>query len=431
MFTCKDSEVLLSGPAGTGKSRACLEKLHLIALKYPNMRGLIVRKTLESMKNTALVTFREHVLPEALSVGDVTFYGGGSQESAQYRYTNGSVITMGGMDKPSRVMSSEYDVIYVQEATELTETEWQALTTRLRNNKMPYQQLIADCNPDSPSHWLKLRMNLGRTTAFDSRHEENPVLFDLDGTLTDVGAGYMAKLDNLTGVQYQRLRLGLWVAAEGIIYEEWSSDTHLIDPVVLDDSWTRYWTIDFGYKNPFVCQFWAEDYDGRLFLYREIYFTKRLAEDHARQILELVTRPDPDDENKRIWIEPKPRTIICDHDAEDRATLEKHLGLSTTAATKTVSDGIQAVQARLRVAGDGKPRIFIFKTALVERDHELFDARKPGCTSEEITGYVWDSGNGKGKKEAPVKQNDHGCDAMRYMVAELDLGGRPRIRWIG
>ena len=45
LFYCKDSEVLLAGPAGTGKSRAALEKLHLLALKYPGLRGLMVRKT--------------------------------------------------------------------------------------------------------------------------------------------------------------------------------------------------------------------------------------------------------------------------------------------------------------------------------------------------------------------------------------------------
>ena len=42
LMLCRDPEVLLSGPAGTGKSRASLEKLHLAAMRYPGMRGLIV-----------------------------------------------------------------------------------------------------------------------------------------------------------------------------------------------------------------------------------------------------------------------------------------------------------------------------------------------------------------------------------------------------
>jgi hypothetical protein len=44
---------------------------------------------------------------------------------------------IGGMDKPTKIMSSEYDFIYVQEAIELTETDWENLTTRLRNGRCP------------------------------------------------------------------------------------------------------------------------------------------------------------------------------------------------------------------------------------------------------------------------------------------------------
>ena len=107
--------------------------------------------------------------------------------------------------------------------------------------------------------------------------------------------------------------------------------------------------------------------------------------------------------------------------------------MSTSPAKKTVSDGIQAVQSRLKAAGDGRPRLFLVRGALNERDSELEDAKKPTCTEEEVVGYVWavKPGTAGGLKEEPVKQDDHGMDAMRYMVAELDLGGRPRVRWLG
>src|SRR5690606_17532622 len=91
LMSCRDPEVLLSGPAGTGKSRACLEKIHLMALLNPGMRGLIVRKTLASLGSTALATWREHVVPEALQTGEIEFYGGSAEEPPQYRYRNGSV----------------------------------------------------------------------------------------------------------------------------------------------------------------------------------------------------------------------------------------------------------------------------------------------------------------------------------------------------
>jgi len=423
-FQCRDPELLLSGPAGTGKSRALLEKLNAVMLANPGARGLIVRKVRDTLSSTGLVTWREHVVPEQLAAGVLEFYGGSASEPPQYRYSNGSRVMIGGMDKPTKVMSSEYDTIYVQEAIELTTTDWENLTTRLRNGKVSFQQLMADTNPDAPTHWLKARCDRGATTLIDTRHEDNPVLFGDDGTPTAKGIDYLSKLDALTGVRYERLRGGKWVAAEGIVYDGYDPTIHhrpIADP---PPEWTRYLSIDFGFTNPFVCQWWAEDPDGRLYLYRELYATGGLVEDHAATIAEAGRR------------DPTPHAVICDHDAEDRATLERHLGLATTPAHKSVSDGIQAVQARLRVQDDGKPRLYLNPAALIARDPKLEAAKLPCSTVEEIPGYIWDRPREgtvaaeRGPKEAPVKRNDHGCDALRYLVAHLDLRGRPRVRFL-
>lgn len=419
LLSCRGPEVLLSGPAGTGKSRACLEKLHLMALANPGMRALMVRKTAVSMTSTGLVTFREHVAHEAIEAGIVKWYGGSTQEAACYRYSNGSIINVGGMDRATKIMSSEYDVVYVQEAIELTTTDWEAITTRLRNGKVSFQQLLADTNPDAETHWLKQRCDRGDTLLLESRHEDNPRIFTEAGALTESGADYMSKLDKLTGVRKARLRFGRWVAAEGMVYEDqWDAHRNLIDRFDIPEDWQRYWCVDFGFTNPFVLQCWAEDHDGRLYLYREIYRTRRLVEDHAADILSVVAPGGR-------WIEPRPVDIICDHDAEDRATLERYLGMSTSAAVKTVSDGIQAVQSRMVPAEDGKARLFMLRDSVVRRDPELDTAGKPAATTEEVPGYVWDE-----KKDAPVKENDHGLDCMRYMVAHRDLAGEFRVRWL-
>lgn len=366
LFNCRSREVLVSGPAGTGKSRACLEKLHVLCLKHTNLSCLIVRKTLASLGSTALKTYREHVAAEAIESGIVEFYGGSAEKPPQYRYYKsdgrvGSTITIGGIDKPSKIMSSDYDVIYVQEAIELSVADWEALTTRLRNWKLSFQQIIADTNPDRPTHFLKRRESDGSLTIFESRHEENPELYDDAGELTDRGLVYMAVLERLTGVRKLRLRDGLWVAAEGVIYDEFDPAIHLIDRFEIPDSWTRWWAVDFGFTNPFVLQRWAEDPDGRLYLYAEQYQTRKLVEDHARDVLAQVC-PGADAKAEPgahgTWVEPKPRAIVCDHQASDRATLERHLGLSTVAAYKAVGTGIQAVQSRLRAAGDGRARLF-------------------------------------------------------------------------
>lgn len=414
------AEVLIVGPAGTGKSRACLEKMHAMALLSPGFRGLMLRKTQVSLTSSGLVTWRRDVVPESERAGVVWFYGGSAEEPAQYRYANGSTVVVGGMDKATKILSSEYDLVYVQEATELSENDWETLTTRLRSGVASFQQLVGDCNPAADTHWLKRRCDFGQTRMLHSRHEDNPLLFTDEGGRTVEGERYLSILDQLTGVRYRRLRRGEWASAEGVVYEGWDSAVHLVDRFPIPDTWRRYWAVDFGYTNPFVCQWWAEDDDGRLYLYREVYHTQRLVEDHARQILAQVVKGG-------VWTEPKPSAIVCDHDAEGREQLRRRLGVSTTPARKQVREGIQAVQSRLKPAGDGKPRLFILRDSLVEADPSLVEARRPLSTEQEIPGYAWDIRAGKPPKEEPVKDDDHGCDAMRYMVMYRERPGKARM----
>ncbi|MCP2248746.1 phage terminase large subunit [Lentzea aerocolonigenes] len=436
LMCTRDPEVLLSGPAGTGKSRSCMIKLHTAAMKYPGMSGLAVRKTARSLASSFTEEWEDLTKAE-LETGVLKFFGGSQRKPAQYQYENGSTITLGGLDDPIKIMSTQRDLAYVQESTELTEDDWQSLVTRMRGKVMPYKQIIADCNPSHPKHFLKQRANEGVIKLLISVHEDNPRFFHADGTMTADGIDYMSKLDSLTGVRYLRLRKGLWVAAEGVIYDGWDESHHLIDRFEIPEDWPRYWIVDFGFRNAFVAQFWAEDPDGRLYLYRELYMTERLVEDHAKDILRAVTKPTVRDElldrhelgpledidrGYRDWTEPEPYEVITDHDAEGRATLEKYLGISTTAADKAVLEGIERVQARMKRQLDGKARIFFMRDSLVELDRSLAAAKQPTCTVEEIPGYRWDPKDGPGKKDRPLKEQDHGCDCMRYMVAHKDLG---------
>ncbi|MFE4716851.1 phage terminase large subunit [Streptomyces sp. NPDC056728] len=424
LFKARDSEVVIAGPAGTGKSLAALFRVHLAALNNPGIRALIVRKTAVSLGSTTLVTYEKKVAADTLSRGVVRWFGGSPREAPCYRYSNGSVIVVGGMDKPEKIMSAEYDLVFADEATELTETDWESIATRLRHGMLSWQQQIAACNPAQPTHWIKQRCDKGRSRMLLSRHVDNPAYMTADGTPTAQGRDYFAKLDNLTGVRALRLREGRWAAAEGLIYDGYDEAVHLIDQFKIPHEWARWIVVDFGFTNPMVVQWWAEDPDGRLFLYRELYHSRRLVEDMARQARELMVYPSGQ------WREPQPRAVICDHDAEDRATLEKYLQLGTQPAEKKVGVGIQAVQSRFKIQPDGKPRIFIMRGARVERDPELDQAKKPTCTEEEIVGYVWAVKPGSTAPEAPLKENDHGMDTMRYVVAERDLGGRPRMRWV-
>jgi len=328
-------------------------------------------------------------------------------------FPNGSEIIVGGLDNPERIKSSEYDIAYIQECTEIEENDLEIVTSRLRNHKMPYQQLIADTNPDRPTHWLNIRCNQGRTMRLLSRHEDNPVFWDHKANdWTEAGRQYvLGTLESLTGPRKARLRYGIWAGAEGTIYEsEWNANIHVIDKFDVPIEWPRYWVIDFGFNNPFVWQEWAENPDGELFRVQEIYKTHTIVEDHAKRILTLTQG------------HPRPKAIICDHDAEDRATLTRHLGgLMTEAATKAVNPGIEAMKARLKIGENQRPRMFWFRDAVDEIDPVLVDAKKPTSSIEEFDAYVWDTRGGQKRGDVPLKESDHGKDVERYLVAYRDL----------
>lgn len=398
-------EWMLAGPSETGKTWSVLWRLNRLLAETPKAQAALVRKVAADVTPTVLVTLRRIV--ELSGCGAVP-YGGRSPE--WFDYPNGARLYIGGMDRPGKVLSGERDWIYVNQAEELTLEDWETLSTRTtgRGARTKTPMLFGDCNPGPPTHWILSRPRL---RVLYSRHEDNPSLFDDAGQVTAQGHKTLDALESLTGARRERLRFGRWAAAEGVVYESWNRSLHLVHRFEIPAEWIRFRSIDFGYNNPFVCQWWAQDGDGRLYLYREIYRTRTLVEDHARAIEALS-------EGESILIS------VCDHDAEDRATLERY-GISTLPACKTISTGIEAVHARLRPAGDGKPRLFVFEDALVEADPSLLDAKKPICTAQEIESYTWPKGSdGKAVKEAPVKLNDHGMDAMRYAVAYADdLGG--------
>jgi phage terminase large subunit len=222
-----------------------------------------------------MVTFEQKVLHPAQRVRF-------KSSVQQYQYPNGSILAVGGLDKPEKILSSEWDIIYPQEATELDEKDWEMCSMRLRNNKLPVQQMIGDCNADKSTHWIKQRAQAGRTLLLETRHEDNPMLFTRDGALTAEGERYLSRLDQLTGVRYLRYRKGLWVSAEGMIYEDsWDPARNIVDRFKIPNDWPRFMAVDFGYVHPFVCLWGAIDPDGRIYIYRQIYKTATLVEDHG------------------------------------------------------------------------------------------------------------------------------------------------------
>ena len=441
LWRCRDPEVLIEGPAGTGKSRAVLEKLHKALLKYPGMRALICRKTKESMAESVLVTWEEHVVPptEPGADGRPLTDGPNRHNRQFYEFANGSVLVVAGLDKPSKIMSTEFDMIYVAEATECTVDDIESLKTRLRNFRLPYQQIILDCNPDTPFHWLNKRPEQADTdptrvgdrvmTRIRSRHEDNPRLYDQDiGQPTIEGRKYLAALDNLTGARRLRLRYGKWVAAEGAVYEdEWNPQIHVVPrhldqpghPNGFDERQVRTWVIshDVGFRNPGTLQLWAVDQDDRMTLIRQVYrrghdrpwwigSTVELI-DHAKALTPLIPI-------EAVVVDP---AAAADIEQMRNADLR---GVRVVAAENDIETGID--QVRIRMRGDGQgPALFVLAGSLIHRDSELGDSNLPTSLEEELTVYAYPKNEmGKPVKEVPIKLHDHACDAMRYAVKYVD-----------
>lgn len=398
----KAPTLLLTGSAGGGKSRLAAEKVNGYCWKYPGSTWLILRKAREWASRSIVPFFWNTVL------GCDARVRYNKSEGAFY-YPNGSVVYSGGMmdDKQRESVRSiggagGLDGAWMEEGNAFTKQDREEIEGRIRHTAADWQQLIITTNPDAPTHWIYTDLiQGGEASVYFSGAKDNP----------HNSPAYLARLVKMTGIMKERLVEGKWTQAEGVIYDEYDPLVHLIDPDQCPPFVNRYRVIDFGFTNPFVCQWWGEDSDGRLYRYREIYKTRRLVEDHTKQILALS--------EGESYV-----ATLADHDAEDRATMARH-GVTTTAADKSVKDGIQAVKERLKVQPDGKPRLYFVRGALVEADPLLEDESKPTCTEQEIIAYAWQKGqDGKAVKEEPVKLNDHGMDGMRYMVKYFERNNK-------
>jgi len=189
-------------------------------------------------------------------------------------------------------------------------------------------------------------------------------------------------------IQETRIK-GHFAAFAGAVYKTFSRNTNVIEPFEIPADWPRYRAIDWGFNNPFVCLWLARDPDRRWYVYAEHYRARETLAYHAERI-------------KQISGKDKYRITWADHDAQERHEFKK-LGVSTMNAKKDVHLGIEAVQAALKVQGDGKPRLFIFKNCR--------------NTIKEVGGYKWAEGTEtKDAKDDPLKVNDHCPDCIRYII---------------
>lgn len=388
--------LLLTGTAGGGKSRIAGEKVHAFLMRYPSATGLVLRKTREAMKNSVIAFMRTLVIGNDPRI---------RYKPSEYRfeYPNGSVLIWGGMkDTAQREQirsvgqAGGIDIVWMEEATAFVEEDFNEILARLRGNAAGWRQIILTTNPDSPYHWIHKRLIVGgEASIHNSSYAENTYNPD----------DYDDTLNRLSGVQKMRLKEGKWVQAEGMVYLDFDENIHVINSFPIPSDWRKFRVIDFGFVNPFVCQWWAMNHDGDLYMYREIYRTEQLIPNLSARIKSLS------------WGENIEATV-CDHARQERELLIND-GFELSIANKDIGLGIQAVSHRIALQANKKPRLFFFRDALVEEDPKLKLRYLPTSTHQEMMGYVWDKTR-RDAKEEPIPFNNHGMDCLRYICLHVD-----------
>jgi PBSX family phage terminase large subunit len=429
LWKCKRPEVILAGPADTGKTFGGLHKLDTLLWKYPNSQAAIVRKTHKSLYGSICITYQTKVA----NMGLIVPYGGDKQPD-RYLYPNGSIIWLGGMDNPDKVLSSERDFIYVNQAEELQEGDWETLGTRCsgRAGNAPYSQLMGDCNPGGALHWIRKRAARGVLELLTSIHQDNPELYDREGNLTLGGKARLEALQNLTGVRLLRLFKGIWATSEGAVYDMFDPSIHIVQREMQEFKYFAL-AMDEGYTNPAVILLVGIDADGRWHIFREFYERGKLQKDVVQQALnwfaelrdaavDKYARDNHIADNERsAWLKyykdkiwGQIEVIAVDASAAGLIADLRDVGLPAQAAKGRVLDGITHMQARLKVQGDNKPRLTI----------------EPECinTINEFESYMW-----KPEKDEPIKENDHSMDSLRYLdnalLSEITVIENPIKDW--
>lgn len=271
--------VVLKGSAGSGKSVNIAQQL-ILKLSSQEFKGanlLCVRKIDESNRDS---TFAELKTAIFRIFGDAWERHWSVRESPLRLTcldTGNSVIFRGMKDDRQRekVKSITSDKgkltwIWAEEATELTEEDFDILDDRLRgklDNPNLYYQMIATFNPVSSTHWLKGKFFdtpdvnvLAHTSTFKDN------LF--------VDAQYKMRMERRRERDpegYRVYALGEWGLLGGQYFNNWSESLHVIKPFKIPDGWMRFRCMDWGSYHPYACYWIAVDYDGVIYVYRELY----------------------------------------------------------------------------------------------------------------------------------------------------------------
>ena len=252
------------GARGGGKSWALRRKLAAMCLRYDGIRCLLVRRTMPELKSN-------HVLPFLREYGEFISY---NESDKCLSFPNSSKIYLGYCAADSdalRYQGQEYDVIAIDEATQMNEFRFSIFKACLRGvGKFP-RRMYLTCNPGGIGHsWVK-RLFIDR----DFRANENPddytfipaLVFD-NKILTDADPDYVRSLETLP----ERLRdawlYGRWDVFEGQFFPEFDSAIHVCKSSELPHEMRYFAALDYGF-DMLAALLLGIDADGKIYVINE------------------------------------------------------------------------------------------------------------------------------------------------------------------
>lgn len=328
-----------------------------------NTKGTIERNILEPMRN---------------------IYGGnlvGNISSDNTVHLFGKKAYALGADKKNRVeviQGAGIEYCYGDEITTWSEEVFHMLKSRLDK---PNSVFDGTCNPDNPGHWFKQFLD----SDADLYHQHYTID---DNPFLDPYFVEQLKKEYLGTIYYDRFIEGRWVRAEGVIYDMFSKEKHVVETV--EREYTQYYiAIDYGTQNPTVFGLWG--------LCGDIWY--KVKEYHYSGREEGKQKTDAqyaDDLGKFVGL-LNIRAIIVDPSAASFIAELRKRRWYVLQANNNVLNGIRNVA-----------------TALNQELIKYNDCCEQ--TFEEFESYSWDKRAAENGEDRPIKENDHHMDSDRYFV---------------
>lgn len=285
-FASRARYTAYGGARGGGKSWALRRKLIGLCLCYPGIRCLLVRRTLTELK-------ANHIVPMLSEYGTIVRFSAGEQA---FLLSNGSRIDCGYCDcdrDALRYQGQEYDIVAIDEATQLTEMQFLALRSCLRGVRDVPRRMYLTCNPGGVGHgWVK-RLFIDRDFREGERAQDhrfisarvydNPVLCERDPE-------YVRSLKALP----ERLRAawleGRWDVFDGQFFSEFDEAKHtIIDQNAIHGARCTFAAMDYGFDRLAVLLL-SEDEEGCVTVEDELCVSGLTLGEAAEQTAAFLTR---------------------------------------------------------------------------------------------------------------------------------------------